>query len=449
MENLVKTENTEKIEILSKQGCTVSFSVEVPKESMQNDEVKIIAEYMMHAKINGYRPGKAPKEIILRLYHKDIRKDMLQKNLKNICNNAISSLSLYPLSDVQVENLHYDLFTPLSMTVTVEVSPEFSLSDYKNMTLYRHPTDVSDEEVMSEIKKYAEEETPFQNVQDRGVQKNDFVTVDFELFDDTNQSFGKKTDTRFHLTDDFPVLDISIGLMELKIGEEKDIEVQFPDNYMDKAIAGKKLKHHLKVKEIRIKQVPEITEDYIKVLDHGIYSNLDEYKLKVSCYLKKCNEKLEEDRLHNQILQQLSSLHSFELPSNLLKMQANENYKRYLQNLSSSKLDHKIPESWIKENQEKIFKRSFDEAVSQLKLEFIFTKIIETEKIKSTQEELEQALNKEATEYKFSKEQYRNFLLSKNSLDAFYRQVDIKKVNLLILSHAKFELHEKHEHGSH
>ncbi len=431
-----------KTELLNRQGCVVSFSVEVPKESMQPYESEIIGEYVRQAKVNGYRPGKAPQDVVVRMYRSNIKKEVLQKKLPHICREAFTSISIHPLSEPKVEKLDYDLFTPLILTAQVEVFPEFSLNDYKNMTLHRHPTLVSDEEVLAAIKNHVEQQTPFQMVEDREVQKNDFVIVDFEVFDDMNQSVEKKEGSWFRITDDFSIPEFSAALIGMKIGGEKELHVQFPENYTHKAVAGKKAKLHVALKGIRTKSLPEINDEYAKGLDQGLYATLDDYKAKVRMHLEFMKKEEDEKHLRDQIAQQLIASHQFELPPSLLKTQVDENYKNQVRNL----LARKVPETWLKENHEKVFKTCFDQAVSQLKLEFVLEKIIQAEKLEPTEEELDQALEKQATEYGMPKEEYRNLLLSQKRLSSFHHQARIGKVNDKILSHAKIEMHEKHEH---
>jgi trigger factor len=425
-----------KTELLSKQECLVSFSVEAPQEFMRKDETEIIAKYVRLAKINGYRPGKAPQDVVLRAYRKDIREEVLQKKLQDIFHKACETLSIRPLSNLTVKELKYDLFSPLSLTADVEVPPEFSLNDYKNIPLHSHPTLVTDAEVMHHIEQGVEEKLPFQKVENRAVQKKDFVTVDFEAFDDANQSLKKKIEA-FRMTDDFQIPEISSALLEMNLDEEKKLEVQFPENYADEVLAGKKLNIHLRVKEIHTKPIPEFTEDYVKELTHGAHGNLDAYKVEVRHFYENDKRKHEEQHLRNQIAQHLVASHSFNLPPALLKKEVEQAYKGSLNYFHSLKLSA----SWIKENQEKIFKNALERAIFSLKLEWILKKIMEVEKLELTEAELDQVLEKEAAERKMSIEDLRRFLLSEKRYVSFHYQTQIEKVNQFILNHAKIEEH--------
>ncbi|MBN2145516.1 MAG: trigger factor [Candidatus Aureabacteria bacterium] len=420
-----------KAQFLKKEGCVIYFSADVPKEDMSGFEATVINDIMKKSSIPGFRPGKAPRERVIRHYKDIIKKNILEKHLGMICTEAFQQLDIQPLLEPVLEEIHYELTQPLQLKGQVEIFPDFTLSEYKDLKLVQKISSVSETEVDQTIQQFAETSAQFELVEDRPLQKEDFAILDYEIFYE-NKSIEKKQGTWVKIKEDSFIKDFCISLVGMKIGDKKDMEIVLPENYIEKQVAGKKVMIHVQLNGIRIKILPEINDDYVKKLDQG-YTDLSDYKKKIHDYLLSLKKKDSERNIRDQIRQHLLKTNPMELPPTILEIQTEDNFRDTMANLRVKQ----ISEDVLARKKEEIFKDAREHAAQQLKLEFIFQKIIEKEKLDVADKDYEEALKKEAEALSLSKEALKGMLESQKRMGVFRHRVRMENVMNWILGHAQ------------
>ena len=190
-----------KLDILEKEGCSVSFSILVPKETMEDYEKDIINEFQRNSKIKGFRPGKAPEKMVLRFYKNQIKDKILSKNLHMIFGQAFKELKVHPLGEPVISDFSYDLQTPLSLKGKIEVYPEFKVSDYKGFKLKKLPSEIKDKDVEEYFKQMSEYSAQFETVEDKALDQDDYAIIDYEILNG-EKSVEKKDGLWLRLNDD-------------------------------------------------------------------------------------------------------------------------------------------------------------------------------------------------------------------------------------------------------
>jgi len=425
-----------KSEILNTNGCTVNFSAEVDKEQMSGYETGIIDELIKNANIKGFRPGKAPRAMIIKVYNDQIKNKVLSNNLHLILSEVFKEHNIFPIGEPLLKELNYEINKPLILKGEIEVYPEFEVANYSNMSLTRISSEVSDDDVDSYINNTAEYSAPFKTIEDRALETDDFAIIDFEIFHETT-SVEKKDGSWVKISDENPdkmIQALSNAIKGMKIAEDKEIEMTLPENYAVSEISGKKVTVKIKIKEIRRKEIPVINDEFVKTLDPSI-ENLEQYKIKIKDFLisqKKSESKM---NLKDQIAKNLIADNRFDLPPSLLKKQTEQMITYQKEQMKSQGADENI----IKEMSEDIFKSASDTATQQLQLEFIYGKIIEKDKLEVTNENLEEALKKEAPKMGMNKDAFFKFLKN-NKREAYFKQnLLIEKVYQFIIDQASIK----------
>lgn len=425
-----------KCELLKKEGCKREFSVKVPSQEMSDYEKAVIENFNKNAKIKGFRPGKVPNHMVEKFYKSQIISEIINKCMQDILSKVFIELNFQPLNEPIIKKFDYDLRKDLDMEGYVEVLPEFELASYENLNLEKYSDEVSDSDVLGYIKQMADYSAPFETIENRTAEDNDYAIIDFKIFngetvveskDGSWVKLSKDTDDEYMKT----LFDNIIGM---KIGEEKDTDIKLPDSYADESLAGKTAKIHFMLKGIREKKVPEINDEYAKKISPE-YETLDMYKEKVRVFLSNQKKSRNNENLKEQIKKQLSESNNFELPPSILKTTINDYYNYNVSQLSSKGMSKDI----IEEKKEELMKEASITGAEQLKLEFIYREIIEKEKLETTDEDYQNELLQESLKVGMTKEALEKYLKSNKKLSYFRQNILINKIFKLIIERANIK----------
>ncbi len=424
-----------KSEIIEKNGCTVKLLLEVSEMAVAEYEKTVIDEFQRVAQLKGFRAGKAPLNMVIKSYKSKIKSEVLSRALPRILSKAMEELKLRPLGEPVIDNVEYELGSKMTFRLYVENFPEFEVSDYKGMELKRTKVEVLDSEVDEYVKEMAEYSAPFETITDRELKINDFAIIDFEIFTG-DRSVEKKEGFWIKVLDDHKddfIKGICSGVKGMKISETREIKLVLPDTYKDKDAAGKEANITVVLKEIRIKLVPVIDDEYIKNLKQG-FETLDAYKADIKNFILKQKEQNGKKMIDEQINKNLILANRFDLPQNILKRRIEENYQEHLSNLKSRGVSQNV----INEQSEEIIKDINEHTANQFRLEFIYSKIIEKEGLKTTEDEYQKALAEESAKYGMTKDSFERYIKTKKSVDLFKYTLLVDKIYDLIKESSKF-----------
>jgi trigger factor len=391
--------------------CRRELELEIPAEEVTKASEKVAKEFARLATVPGFRPGKAPIALIKRRFADDIKGEVLQKLVPEKVEKAMAEQKLSPVSQPQVEKLEFKEGEPLKFLATFEVLPEFSLGDYKNLEIEMPEMAISDEDVDKTLKEMAERAATFAPVEGREVLDGDYVQV---KLNGTPEGEGEPLNAESvlcHVGAEETMQPFNENLRGAKIGEHKDFDVDYPADYPDPKLAGKKYHYAVDILGIKTKSTPELNDEFSKdVSDAG---SLDELK-------KKIHESLEHERVHRQkdlqrekVLAELVKLHDFPVPEALVEQQMDVRLERVVRSLAQQGVDPRaVNIDWVS-----LRKRQEDRAKDDVKAELVVDRIASEEKIESTDEEVEHELEHMATHSGQSAEALRASLTKQGTLD--------------------------------
>ena len=391
--------------------CRRELELEIPADEVTKASEKVAKEFARLATVPGFRPGKAPVSLIKKRFADDIKGEVLQKLVPDKVEKAMAEQKLSPVSQPQVEKLEFKEGEPLKFLATFEVLPEFTLGDYKNIEIEMPEMNLSDEDVDRTLKEMGERAATFAPVEGRDVQDGDYVQV---KLNGTPEGEGEPLNAESvlcHVGADETMAPFNDNLRGAKIGDHKDFDVDYPADYPDPKLAGKKFHYAVDVLGIKTKSTPELNDEFAKdVSDAG---SLDELK-------KKIHESLEHERDHRQkdlqrekVLAELVKQHDFPVPQALVEQQMDVRLERVVRSLAQQGVDPRaVNVDWVS-----LRKRQEDRAKDDVKAELVIDRIATEEKIEPTDEELQSELEHMATHSGQSAEVLRASLTKQGTLD--------------------------------
>ncbi len=391
--------------------CRKELDLEIPADEVSKATEKVAKDFAKIARVPGFRPGKAPIALIKKRFASDIKGEVLQTLVPEHVEKAVAEQKLTPVSQPQVDNLEYNEGQPLKFRASFEVLPEFSLGDYKSLEIEMPEMAITDESVANTLVEMQQRAATFAPVEGRPVENDDFVQV---KLNGTPEGGGEPLTAESvlcHVGAEETMEPFNENLRGASVGDHKDFDVEYPADYPDAKLAGKKFHYNVDVLGIKTKKLPDLNDEFAK--DVSDATSLDELKTKV-------REGLEHERDHRQkelqrekIIAELVKLHDFPVPESLVEHQMDVRLERVVRSLAQQGVDPRaVNVDWVS-----LRKRQEERAKDDVKAELVIDRIATEEKIEVTEEELQHELEHVASHSGESAEAIRARLTKQGALD--------------------------------
>ena len=414
-----------------------TLHIEIPEETVAQELDKAYNELRKKAKVKGFRPGKVPKSVVVRLFKKDVHADVTSSLIQSSFMDALKQTDLKIVGTPDVNPPELKTEGPYRYDATVEISPELKDLEYKGLSLKRTNYKVSEDEIETQLKMLQKNMAQLQKIEeDRAVQNGDFVIIDFEGFKD-GQPFAETAKTEnftLKIGDGRVVKDFDDQLIGMKPGENKEFVVKFPEDYPNKKMADVDISFQVTLNEIKEEVLPEI--DDVLAKKAGPYESLDELKKVISDNLEQGYTKRTEQELHEQIYQQLISKSDFEVPDAMVDMEL----QGIVEEAERSFAQRNISMEDLGLTRESISEKYRDTAVKQVKRHVMLGKLIDQENLTISDEELEDGLKEMADNFNQPVEQIKNYYdQNKEKIEYFKHALLEKKAIKLIIDSSEIE----------
>lgn len=388
------------------------IDVEIEAKDVRSVYDQVSDRYAKMANVPGFRPGHAPRGVVRSRFKDQIRTEVLRELLPDAVQKAIDEHKLEPLGEPQL-----DLETaagldplgenPISFHVKVEVLPEIKLGKYKGIEGKRSTRPISDNDIEKVIENLREGSASLEPVEDRGAQLGDTVTANFHgtFLDEPDAEPIKVEDVDVVLGGPGVVAEITDNLLDTKPDDEKTFRVDYPADFTSKGLAGKQVEYAVKVNSVRIKQLPELDDEWAESLGDEIES-LSDLRAKVRADLEAQSKNEAEGQLRAGLVRQLVEAHEFELPERLVQHQTEHRLESVVRDMMGQGIDPRNPQlDW-----EKARESLKDQADYDLRSSLLMERIADEEKIDVTQPEIDDEINAIADASKQTPEQVRAIL---------------------------------------
>ena len=420
--------------------CKKLVRVEVETEKVDEAFDQVTKDFQRQASLPGFRPGKAPRDMVLRKFSKDIEGEVKSKLLSDSYKKAVEDQKLDVLGQPDIEEIQFSRGQPFQFAATIETAPEFELPEYKGIPIKREARSVTDEDVERALEALRQPRTTFTTV-DRPAQTGDIVVVNY-----TGTCEGKPiteiAPTAKGLTER-KAFWVEMGakafipgfdeqLLGARAGEKRTVNVDFPADFVTPQLAGKKGVYETEVVEVKEKTLPAVDDAFAK--EYGA-ENLEKLRAGVRRDLEnELSYKLNRD-VRNQLVRSLLNRVNFELPESAVASET----RNVVYDLVQENAKRGVSRDTIEKQKEQIYSAATQGAKERVKVAFLMQKIAEKEDIKVSQEEIAMRINHLAGLYQIPAEKFLKDLQKRNGLIEIYDQIMNEKVLDLLQQNAKVE----------
>jgi trigger factor len=350
---------------------------------------------------------------VVRTRFKDqIRTEVLRELLPSAVQQAVEEYKLEPLGEPELnlensEGLDRLGQQPIAFNVSIDVLPEIKLGEYKGLETTRRTRPVKDEDVERVIEQLRENSASLEPVENRGAQIGDTVTANFHgKFVDTPEAEPINVqDVDVVLGGEGVVQEMTDNLTGAKADDEKTFSVDYPQEFSAKGLAGKNIEYTVKVTAVRMKELPELDDDWAQSLGDEIES-LDQLREKVRSDLEARAQDEAEGKMRSDLLRKLVDAHEFELPERLVAHQTEHRFESVVRDMISHGIDPRNPElDWEKARDSLKDQASFD-----LRSSLLLEHLADEEQLEVTDQEIEDEISAIADASRQTPEQVRAVL---------------------------------------
>lgn len=420
--------------------CKKLMRVEVEAQKVDETFESVTKDFRREANLPGFRPGKAPRDMVLRKYEKEILEETKRKLISEAYRKAVEEQKLDVVSHPDIEEIQFGRGLPLQFAATIETAPEFELPEYKGLPIKREMQSVTDADMERAINLLRERQVSFTKVE-RPVQSADIAVVNY-----TGTCEGKP------ITELAPAAKglteqkhfwVEVGansfipgfgdqLIGAKAGDKRTVTVDFPADFVTPQLAGKKGSYEVEVVEVKEKVLPALDEALAKA--YGAES-LEKLRAGVRSDLENELKFKQEKTLRSELVRALLGRINFDLPETAVARET----RNVVYDLVQENTKRGIPRQAIEQQKEQIYSAATHNAKERLKVQFLLQKIAEKEDIKVSQEEIAQRVHHLAGMYQIPADKFLRDLQKRNGLIEVYDQIMNVKVIDFLQQNAKIE----------
>lgn len=377
-----------------------SLAVTLDQAEVDAEHQAVVAEFTKLARIPGFRPGKAPAAMVTKRFNKEITDEFKQKVVAKAYRGGLEEKKLEVLNIVNVEEGAIEPSQPATVTVTVDIRPDFALPDYSGIPTQVESTDATDAEVDAVIEGIRSERADFK-VTERPAQKGDYVKLAYEGSIDgkpiaelapEKQIYGKVPQTWEEVegTNEGVVPGLGQQLAGLKTNDKKDVTITFPADFAAvPELAGKTATYAVEIQEIRERVLPPLDAEFFKSQQ---VDDLEALKTQVRNNLKLQKEYQNRAAQRRQVTDALSAKIDFPVPQSLVDSETQGVLRQFIE----QEMRRGIPAEQFEKDKKELFENARKAATARVKLQLILAKIAEQEKIQVSEGDIDSFIYREA-----------------------------------------------------
>lgn len=360
--------------------------------------------------VPGFRKGKAPRKMIEQLYGSQIFfEDAANEIIPDAYADAAKESGLDIVSQPKVSIEQLEAGKPFIFAAEVAVRPEVELGEYKGVEVTKAYAEVTDADVEEELKKVQDQNSRTVSVEDRAVKDGDMTVIDFEGFIDGEAFEGGKGENYPLTIGSHSFIDtFEEQMIGMNIGEEKELNVTFPEDYHAENLKGKPATFKVTVKEIKEKQLPELDDDFAQ--DVSDFDTLAEYKDDLKKKIAERKESEAKAKKESEAIEKVVEAAKMDIPQAMIDTQVNRMLEDFAMRLQQQGLSVEQYFQYTGMTADKIMEEMKPEAVKRIKNSLVLEAVAKAENIEVSEEEFEAELQKMADMYKMEIEKIKEFM---------------------------------------
>lgn len=382
------------------------LTVEVPAEEVTKGLNQAFKKVVKDVQAPGFRKGKMPRKMFEKMYGVEaLYNDALDFILPDAYSNAVEEAGIDPVDRPEIDIEQMEQGKELIFKATVTVKPEVKLGDYKGLEVTRQETEVTDEEIEEQLK---DRQTAFAELvvkEDGEVQNGDTVKLDFKGFSD-GEAFegGEAQDFDLEIGSGSFIPGFEDQMVGMKVGEEKEIEVNFPEEYHAAELAGKPAVFEVKVNEIKTKEIPELDDELAKEIDEEVES-LDELRKKMKEQTATEKKTASETALRDDLVEAAARNAEIDIPEVMIESEVERMMGEFEQRLQQQGMNLDLYFQFSGQDKEALSEQMKDDAINRVRVSLTLEAIGKEENIEVAEEDINAELQKMSDQFGMDVEQ--------------------------------------------
>ena len=384
-----------KIEIEDVDSCNKKIKFEIPHQEYDKKVKQYYQRLGQQVKVPGFRKGKVPLALLEKQFGPDVKKEVLSNLISEELNNAIVEKDLRAVGQPHLLEVSAEDGTDITVSASIEVLPTIKLQDYSGIELAMAIPRITDEDVNQTIEVMRQRMAKTVTVTDRPAQDKDLLKIDFtSKLGDQPFEGGSAQDQIIQAGAGQLIEGLDKGMIGMEIGETRDIQVQVPEDYPNKEIAGKDVDFQIVLKGIQEQKLPDLDDEFARSVEDKNYESMDNMKQSVRSELEGFELKEARKAVKTKLAGKITELNQVDLPEGLLKDQvkfmAEQARKKQEKESSHAHHDHEHDHDHGIEVTPELLKQYREPAMKALQEELILDQLARDLKAEVTEEELEQ-----------------------------------------------------------
>lgn len=394
----------------------MSVQVEKLEKSMAKLTIEVSAEVFGTAmnqayqkmkkriSIPGFRKGKAPRAMVEKMYGPGIfYEEAANIAIPDAYEEAAKESGLDIVAQPEIDVVQIEKGQPFIFTATVAVKPEVALGDYKGIEVEKQNTEVTDEDVNAELDKVREKNSRMITIDERATEDGDTVVIDFDGFVDGERFEGGKAEDYELVLGSHSFIDtFEEQLVGKNIGDEVDVNVTFPDQYQAEELQGKPALFKVKIKEIKVKELPELDDDFAQ--DVSECDTLEEYKEETKKKLSEAKEEAAKNQKESAVIDKIIENAQMEIPEQMLNAQVRQMTQEFAQRLQMQGLSLEQYMQFTGMSPHSLTEEIKPQALKRIQSRLVLEAVADAENIEVSEEDIDKEIGEMAKMYQMEAE---------------------------------------------
>ncbi len=422
-------------------ACRKTMTIEIPADKIGEEKAETLKAYMKFANIPGFRKGKAPKHVVAKKYAKEIDQDLQERVLPKYYHEALIESELKVVNVVDATEVKITDDEPVSFDVTVDVEPEFKLPKYTDIPVKEEKIEVTDEQVQEQIDQILGQHADYKEVEGKAVEAGDMGQLTYEattdgtpLQDAIPEAKGIGSGEGYWVSADEHAFIPGMGeaIVGMNIGDKKEVEVTFPEDFMVKELAGVKAAYTVEVTAVRVRSLPEIDETFLNRLQ---VESEEALRATIREQLEAQAENATLSKKHEQIVQYLIKKTKLEVPESVVQSQT----RNVVYDIANQRMMMGQTQEQITAQMEELQKEAAVRALENVKLRYIGLGIATDLGMEVSEVEVDEEIATMAIHQRKDAAALRKEMVENDSLDSVGEQIRFNKALDYMVENAKIK----------
>ena len=365
----------------------VKLNITIPAKDAAdayNNAVRRVAQYV---RIDGFRPGKAPRAVVERNVGVErIKQEAIEKLMPRAISQAVSDNNLDIIAQPYITNYTFNIGEDLVVEARAELRPEVTLGQYKGLKLEVKDAKIEEDALQKQIDRLLEQNSTQETVIDRPTKDSDIAVIDFEgTCNGEKIKGGDAKNYPLDLAHSNFIPGFAEQLVGKNLNDEFDIKVTFPEEYHDEKLKGQPATFKIKINEIKERKLPELNDEFAQKV--GPFKTVDELKADIQKYLDTQRENTNKQNSENEVFKSVIEASKVEIPQSMIDREVHSLREEYKQRLAAQGIDW---EALVKaQGEDHLLANLNEDALVRIKNSLVIDKIAKEENIKLEQKDME------------------------------------------------------------